>query len=82
MFAITSRTFARSVQSVSVRPAASGSGAVLAAYGHPFASSSRAYASATIPSKAEVAAGPPISQTNSKSANDRSFRMSADYQRG
>jgi len=72
MISATTRTFSRSLNSAVPRPALSGFSNLAAAVRVPVAGPSnnfakcRTYANASSPAKAEVTAGPAISQTNSQ----------------
>jgi hypothetical protein len=72
MISLSARTLSRSLHPAQPRLSAAGSAGLAVANGYPSAGPSnnfsrcRAYANATTPTKAEVTAGPAISQTNSE----------------
>jgi hypothetical protein len=74
MISLSTRTLSRSLHSALPRVSATGSAGFAVANGNTCAGPSnnflsrRTYANATTPAKAEVTAGPAISQTNSESS--------------
>jgi hypothetical protein len=72
MISLSARTLSRSLHSALPRVSATGSAGLAVANGNTSAGPSnnflkcRTYANATTPTKAEVTAGPAISQTNSE----------------